>query len=641
MIFLSYNIRGLGGKEKRGEIRKLVLKEKVDMLFIQETKLSSVSRSLCRELWGSDDFDWIYKFAEGMSGRLLCIWCSKSFRKEKMFQGVGFIGVSGFWVEENIHCYFVNVYSPCDLANKRQLWEELGNFIRNWKGNWCVGGDFNAVKSINERKGCRTAQAEVSDFASFIKGNNLVDLPLIGRRYTWYQPNGVTMSHLDRFLFSKEWMVRWEGMKQWGLCRGVSDHCPILVKCNVMDWGHKPFRFFDAWLSAIDFKEMFSKNWSSIQVDGWAGYRLKEKLKRMKEVLKRWSRDQFRGLDSKIDSIRDEIAALDLKGESQQLSVEEIELKKDKLLELGTHLQNRENMLRQKSRKNWLKEGDENSKFFHQCVKERWRRNEINCVQVDGKNLEEAVWETIKDDVIQFVVEFQKNGRLVKGSNASFIVLIPKKENPVRIGDYRLISLISCMYKVIAKLLANRLRRVLDRVIGKQQSAFIGGRQLMDSVMVANETIDEVKKKKRCIIFKVDFEKAYDKVCWDFLMSMMEKMGFCVTWRNWILECLRTNSISVLVNGSPTKEFSMSRGLRQGDPLSPPLFLIVAEGLNGIIQSTLDKKQFNGVQIGRRDFCVSHLQYADDTIIFAEAKEQNVWAFKCIMRIFELVLGLK
>ncbi|GLT91015.1 hypothetical protein SLE2022_089250 [Rubroshorea leprosula] len=207
-----------------------------------------------------------------------------------------------------------------------------------------------------------------------------------------------------------------------------------------------------------------------------------------------------------------------------------------------------------------------------------------------------AVWETIKDDVIQFVVEFQKNGRLVKGLNASFIVLIPKKENIVRIGDYRPISLISCMYKVIPKLLANKLRCVLDRLIGKQQSAFIGRRQLMDSVMVANETIDEVKKKrKRCIIFKVDFEKAYDKVCWDFLMSMMEKMGFCVTWRNWILECLRTNLVLVLVNGSPTREFSMSRGLRQGDSLSLFLFLIVVEGLSGIIQSTLDKKQFSGV----------------------------------------------
>ncbi|GLT51152.1 hypothetical protein SLA2020_245820 [Shorea laevis] len=195
--------------------------------------------------------------------------------------------------------------------------------------------------------------------------------------------------------------------------------------------------------------------------------------------------------------------------------------------------------------------------------------------------------------MIQFVEEFQKNGKLVKGANASFVVLIPKKENPVKIEDYRPISLISCMYKVIAKLLANRLRRVMDGIIGMEQSAFIGGRQLMDGVVVANETMDEVKKKRsRCIIFKADFEKAYDKVCWDFLLYMLEKMGFCKTWRNWILECLKTNSVSVLVNGSPTKEFSMSRGLRQGDPLSPFLFLIVAEGLNGIIRSAIDLKLF-------------------------------------------------
>ncbi|GKU92859.1 hypothetical protein SLEP1_g6527 [Rubroshorea leprosula] len=122
-----------------------------------------------------------------------------------------------------------------------------------------------------------------------------------------------------------------------------------------------------------------------------------------------------------------------------------------------------------------------------------------------------AMWEIVKDDVVKFIEDFHTSGRLVKGSNASFIVLIPKKENPVRIEDYRPISLIRCMYKIIAKLLANKMKKVMEGLISEQQSAFIQGRELMHSVVMANETINEIKKKKKSLIFKIDFEKAYNK----------------------------------------------------------------------------------------------------------------------------------
>nr|KYP63095.1 LINE-1 reverse transcriptase isogeny [Cajanus cajan] len=137
------------------------------------------------------------------------------------------------------------------------------------------------------------------------------------------------------------------------------------------------------------------------------------------------------------------------------------------------------------------------------------------------------------------------------------------------------------MYKVLSKVLANRLRKVIGSVISDSQSSFIKGRHILDSILVANEVVEEVKqKKKKCLMFKVDFAKAYDSVNWNFLQHMMLTMGFPPKWCNWIAECLQTSRVSVLVNGSPTEEFSMSKGLRQGDPLTPFLFLIVAEGLN-------------------------------------------------------------
>ncbi|GKV34438.1 hypothetical protein SLEP1_g42813 [Rubroshorea leprosula] len=118
-------------------------------------------------------------------------------------------------------------------------------------------------------------------------------------------------------------------------------------------------------------------------------------------------------------------------------------------------------------------------------------------------------------------------------------------------------------------------------------------------------------------------------------------MGFNTIWRKWIRECLASSSVSVLINGSPTNQFPVSKGIRQGDPLSPFLFLIVAEGLNGLVSSAVEKQLYKGVAVGNEGVSVSHLQFADDTIFFGEASEDNIGVIKSIMRTFELVSGLK
>ncbi|XP_068475153.1 secreted RxLR effector protein 78-like [Phaseolus vulgaris] len=149
-------------------------------------------------------------------------------------------------------------------------------------------------------------------------------------------------------------------------------------------------------------------------------------------------------------------------------------------------------------------------------------------------------------------------------------------------------------------MLYEQISKVIGKIIDVRQSAFIEGRGLLDSVLIANEVLEEYKRKRKsCIFFKVDYEKAYDSVKWDFIYYMLRRLGFCDRWIRWIKGCLESASVSVLVNGSPTREFLPRKGLRQGDPLAPFLFLIVAEGLAGVTREVEEKKLIDSLEVGK------------------------------------------
>jgi hypothetical protein len=149
------------------------------------------------------------------------------------------------------------------------------------------------------------------------------------------------------------------------------------------------------------------------------------------------------------------------------------------------------------------------------------------------------------------------------------------------------------------------------------------------------------RTRKECLIFNVDFEKEYDSVEWSFLEYMLHRFGFCPKWIAWIRACIFAGNLSVLVNGSPTSEISIQRGLKQGDPLAPFLFLPVVEGFSGVMRRAVDVELFKGFSFGREEVVISHLQYADDTLCIGEASISNLWALKAILRGFEMASGLK
>ena len=147
--------------------------------------------------------------------------------------------------------------------------------------------------------------------------------------------------------------------------------------------------------------------------------------------------------------------------------------------------------------------------------------------------------------------------------------------------------------------------------------------------------MDELKRKKKSgVIIKIDFEKRYDSVSWKFLYYMMTRMGFCDKWVYWIKACLESSFISILVNGNPTKEFKPTRGLRQGDPIAPFLFLIVVQGISGLENLAARKGLFSSLKVGAKRVEVNLLQFADDTLIMCDPSIQNIRVVKVMLRFF-------
>ncbi|KAJ9705360.1 hypothetical protein PVL29_003414 [Vitis rotundifolia] len=254
-------------------------------------------------------------------------------------------------------------------------------------------------------------------------------------------------------------------------------------------------------------------------------------------------------------------------------------------------------------------------------------------------------WEFVKEEVMGFLKEFHEHGRFVRSLNSTFLVLIPKKAGAKDLRDFRPISLVGGLYKLLAKVLANRLKKVVGKVVSSAQNAFAKGRQILDAALIANEAIDSLLKRNESgVLCKLDLEKAYDHLNWNFLLFVMQSMGFGEKWIWWISWCISIASFFALINGTPAGFFNSSRGLRQGDPLSPHLFVIGIEALSRLILKAMRGGFLSGCKVNGRSgdgALVSHLLFADDTLVFCKASQDQMAYLSWLLMWFEAILGLR
>jgi hypothetical protein len=235
-------------------------------------------------------------------------------------------------------------------------------------------------------------------------------------------------------------------------------------------------------------------------------------------------------------------------------------------------------------------------------------------------------WEHIKSTVLSAVGDFFSHNQLLREQNHTFIALIPKKLGASSVQQFRPISLCNIIYKIISKLLANRLKPLLPKFISPFQTAFVPGRLMQDNSILAHEMLHTLKHKRGrggLMAINIDMEKAFDKMEWPFLLAILKQLGFHDIWINWIRICISTTSFSVLLNGSSFGHFRPSRGLRQGDPLSPFLFIIGTEALSRLLHNSL-----RGFKISRSNASLNHLLFADDLVIFTSATSSEASPIK-------------
>ncbi|GMI82837.1 hypothetical protein HRI_001953000 [Hibiscus trionum] len=380
-LLFTWNVRGLGRPEKIRAVTSVLKSCAPKIVFLQETKLSHLSLSAVRRLKNAGFSEVVVSPSIGSSGGLIVMWNGNWLKVRKTIIKNRWVCLIGQIENMNGMCGFINLYTPNDLAGRKIVFEELSTVVVSLNLPVILGGDFNCVKSDDERLGLDSNIASMTAFSDFIQRNNFVDLPLVGERFTWFMGgHSLAASRLDRVLFSPEVLVWFPNLVQASLARNLSDHKPVILREQSGSSKARPFKLFSHWL---DIPEVVQVTKIAIEDKDRSG--VFEALVVGKKAIKNWV-SLFRQRESstvmeaerKADAIEKHLC---LYGFDQEKAVELTKLRQV----IWDKYRRDEREWHQKSRVRWFNEGDKNSKFFHLSASMRRCRNIIVSLEHRGR----------------------------------------------------------------------------------------------------------------------------------------------------------------------------------------------------------------------------------------------------------------
>ncbi|KAL3623019.1 hypothetical protein CASFOL_031835 [Castilleja foliolosa] len=577
----------------------------------------------------------------------------------------------------------------------------------------------NSVVESSEKLGGNAPNLSgMLDFLTCIVNNGLAETPVEGNIYTWW--NNQKGKHkiwerIDRFLLNNKAYMEIQAPITIHLPRKFSDHKPIVLKMEEIQKIKSRFVFKKMWLDHTDFKDNIKNIWREI-VTGSPGYIMAEKLRRVRKFLKVWNWECFGNIQEERKQKTLQVEDLENKLQKNWSEKEEKELDSARKRLEDLHRWHYD-LLRLKSRTQWIKEGDRNSKFYNAAIKERRLKNKLRILQevgteitdtatigqlavdhystlfqstqycikeelfqgiskriqeIDNEELikipEEAeIFQAVKElspesapgmdgftghfyrecreiiniDVQNLVTGFFRGDQMSRANATTSLILLPKVERPKGMGDYRPISLLNFSGKIISRIIATRLGGVLHKIIDNNQAGFIKNRSIHETVALAQELTQDLDKKTfgGNLILKLDMAKAYDKMEWRFIIRAMRAYGFHEQFIDLIFRNLSNIQYTIFVNGEYYGLFKSLRGVRQGDPLSPLIFILGQQILSHNLKHLTAIGCLEPYRLSRKTTGVSHLMFADDMILFCNGGQKNMKRIKELLQMYEVSSG--
>ncbi|XP_062103573.1 uncharacterized protein LOC133814656 [Humulus lupulus] len=579
----SWNVRGLNNKDKQDSVLEFCNVNKIGVGGLLETKLKG---NKVQELMNKKFANWDFFNSSTVEGRLLIIW-------RKGFVRVIVIAESS----QHVHCVV-------KMADRKTLWQNLVQ-LKFPVSSWLILGDFNSVFNVDDRNGRNPiTQNEMVDSNQWLAQNHVEALKI----HEW-------RDHFPNTAARFSWEV-------------ISDHCSCVVSATATEAiGIKPFRYYNFWADHHDFKTIVEQNWKRpMATRGLKGVYLK--LMRVKHCLKKFNHEVIGDIGKSYQEAKACYSEAKYQAQSHPRDMNYQDQEAIAAANFDTQEKMYHKFLRQRSKITWLQKGDSNTSYFHACLKKRKMENRIKTFITDQGG-----------EICAAISNFFETGLMPPEFHNTMISLIPKQENPAKAIDYRPITCCSTIYKCISKLLCSRLATDLPSLV--HQGAFVQGRSIAHNVMILQDILKNYRRKNtspRCTI-KIDISKAYDTVDWNFVEDLLNALNIPGRFVQLVMICIKSSSYSLLMNGRIQGGFQGVKGLRQGDPLSPLIFVLIMDYLTRSLLHAAQDSKFRYHPLCK-SLKLINLCFADDLILLSKGSKQSIKVLKEVLDGFSNTIGL-